>query len=138
MGFARTRGHCRQMPEVAPNRGERNSPQQPRGEILENRVETVAFYIVGFERSRATGRIRIMVFHYGARHVAAFPSCPSGAQPEGGIRAVQKEALVEKADLIEHASPVKRRRAARQKSFRGVRKVSGGSLVSTLLARSVG
>ncbi len=90
----------------------RCTPRQigPR-EILDGRVQPVAFDIVRLERRRAPGRMRIAMLNDRAGNVSAFPSRPLRAQPQIGVFAVQKKILVEQSDLVEHLAAVQRCRS---------------------------
>lgn len=105
-----------QMPQVTHSGGERDSPQQPSRKILKYRVQTITLDIIRLKRRRATGRVRIGVFNYRSRYIAAVPSGPARAQSQIGILAVQKKVLVKKTDAIKHTSAVQCGRSARERA----------------------
>ena len=88
--------------------------QQAGGEILECKEQPVAFHIIRLQRRCFAGRVGITVLDYGVRDVQTLPSGPTRPQAQVSIFAVQKKALVEKSNILQHLAAVQSSRRARE------------------------
>ena len=57
--------HRHHVPEISGSRVERSFQQHPERQILDRRIQPVAFHVIRFERRRAAGGMRIAMHHGG-------------------------------------------------------------------------
>ena len=81
--------------------------------------------------------MRIAMLNHGLRNVQAGPSGPARAKSEIGILAVQKEALIEQADFIQHRAAVQGGRTTGKERFFLARVGRSRFHVTALLAAAI-
>ena len=92
--------HRHDVPSIPDDRDQERDRQITRREILHQQKKPVAFDVIGLERRRAAGAVRVVMVDDRAGRIPALPSRPSRSQAEIGVLAVEKEILIETAQLF--------------------------------------
>src|SRR5579885_567324 len=127
-----------EMPKIPGRGNKRRAQEQTNGKVLDEDEKPVPFDVVRFEGRSSAGRVRIVVFHNGFRHVKAFPAGPPRPKPKIRIFAIEEEVLVKTSDLFQHGAPVECGGTAWKQHLLGHWKIFRPAAVAALLAASVG